>query len=59
MADGEFNTKPNGASLAIAGAALVVLIGAIAFSKRPSEGLGGVDPGDQPAAGHTVAPVAD
>jgi K(+)-stimulated pyrophosphate-energized sodium pump len=59
MADGELNTDPNGGSLAIAGAALVVLIGAIAFSKRPSEGLGGVDPGDQPAAGTTVVPATD
>jgi hypothetical protein len=34
------NTDPNGASLAVAGAALVVLIGAVAFSKRKSAGLG-------------------
>jgi K(+)-stimulated pyrophosphate-energized sodium pump len=35
--------NPNGASMAIAGAALVVLIGAIAFSKRPAPGLGEID----------------
>jgi K(+)-stimulated pyrophosphate-energized sodium pump len=33
-------STPEGASVAIAGAALVVLIGAIAFSKRPAPGLG-------------------
>jgi len=43
MADGELNTRPNGASLAIAGAALLVLIGAVAFSKRPSKGLGAAE----------------
>jgi len=39
MADGELKTDPNGASIAIAGAAVLVLVGAVAFSKRPSEGL--------------------
>ena len=41
----KFNTvtriaTPKGGSVAIAGAALVVLIGAVAFSKRPSSGFG-------------------
>jgi K(+)-stimulated pyrophosphate-energized sodium pump len=40
MADGDLNTRPTGGSFAVAGVALVVLIGAIAFSKRPSVGLG-------------------
>ena len=50
-------TSPNGTSQLIAVAALVVLIGAIAFSKRKKEAFGGIDPGDQPAAGRTVAPA--
>jgi K(+)-stimulated pyrophosphate-energized sodium pump len=41
----DFNEKtriatPNGTSVAIAGGALVILIGAVAFSKRPSDGFG-------------------
>jgi K(+)-stimulated pyrophosphate-energized sodium pump len=40
LADGDLATDPSGGSYAVAGAALVVLIGAIAFSKRPSAGLG-------------------
>jgi K(+)-stimulated pyrophosphate-energized sodium pump len=55
MADGDMSTDPSGGSLAVAGVALIVLIGAIAFSKRPSEGLGGQAPGDQPAADAAVA----
>jgi K(+)-stimulated pyrophosphate-energized sodium pump len=39
LADGDLSIDPNGASLAIAGAALVVLIGAVAFSKRKTGGL--------------------
>jgi K(+)-stimulated pyrophosphate-energized sodium pump len=46
--------SPNGASIAVAGVALVVLIGAIAFSKRPSEGLAGSAP-DEPAAAAAAA----
>jgi K(+)-stimulated pyrophosphate-energized sodium pump len=42
---------PTGGSVAIAGGALVVLIGAIAFSKRPSEGFG-ADAPSFAAAGH-------
>jgi K(+)-stimulated pyrophosphate-energized sodium pump len=53
MADGRNSTDPNGASLAIAGAALVVLIGAIAFSKRPAPGLG-----DDTGIGEAVAAAA-
>jgi K(+)-stimulated pyrophosphate-energized sodium pump len=41
MADGRLNTDPTGGSLAIAGGALVILIGAIAFSKRPAPGIAG------------------
>ena len=41
MADGRLSTDPNGASLGIAAVALVVLIGAVAFSKRPAPGLAG------------------
>ena len=40
---GNFTATPNGTSLAIAGGALVVLIGAIAFSKRKKEAFGGSD----------------
>jgi K(+)-stimulated pyrophosphate-energized sodium pump len=40
MASGPLHTHPNGASYAIAGVAAVVLIGAIAFSKRKSDGMG-------------------
>ena len=40
---GNFTASPNGTSLAIAGLALVVLIGAIAFSKRKKEAFGGSD----------------
>jgi K(+)-stimulated pyrophosphate-energized sodium pump len=50
MADGEFNTKPNGASMAIAGAATVIIIGALMFSKRKSEGFGPEAGGSEPAA---------
>ena len=38
---GNFTATPNGTSLAIAGVALVILIGAIAFSKRKKEAFGG------------------
>ena len=44
-----------GARFGIAGGALVVLLGAIAFSKRKSEGVGG---GDVPAAVEPAAPAA-
>jgi K(+)-stimulated pyrophosphate-energized sodium pump len=47
-------SKPTGASLAIAGVALVVLIGAIAFSKRPAPGLG-----DDTNVGAAAAAAAD
>ena len=40
---GNFTATPNGTSLAIAGVALVILIGAIAFSKRKKEAFGGSD----------------
>ena len=40
---GNYTATPNGTSLAIAGVALVVLIGAIAFSKRKKEAFGGDD----------------
>jgi K(+)-stimulated pyrophosphate-energized sodium pump len=47
----------NGARVSIAGAALVVLIGAIAFSKREAPGLG---VGDAPAGGlHGMAAAVD
>ena len=39
MADGANSVDPTGGSLVIAGVALVVLIGAVAFSKRKSAGL--------------------
>jgi K(+)-stimulated pyrophosphate-energized sodium pump len=43
--------SPNGTSQLIALGALVVLIGAIAFSKRKKEAFGGVEPGEpQPVA---------
>ena len=43
--------SPNGASQLIAVGALVVLIGAVAFSKRKKEAFGGVEPGEpQPVA---------
>jgi K(+)-stimulated pyrophosphate-energized sodium pump len=48
-------STPNGTSIAIAGAALVVLIGAIAFSKRKKEGFGV----DLPAAAAAPASSAD
>ena len=41
LADGEFSRDPSGGSRAIAGARVFVLIGAVAFSKRKSEGMGG------------------
>ena len=41
---GNFTATPNGTSLAIAGVALIVLIGAIAFSKRKKEGFGADEP---------------
>ncbi|MBI2708355.1 MAG: sodium-translocating pyrophosphatase [Actinobacteria bacterium] len=41
MADGKGALKPSGASLAVAGVALLVIIGAVAFSKRRSGGIGG------------------
>ena len=44
--------RPNGTSLLIAVGALVVLIGAIAFSKRKKEAFGGVEPGDSPRRRH-------
>ena len=47
--------SPDGASIAIAGVALVVLIGAIAFSKRPAPGLG--DPTDDAPAAAAAAAV--
>ena len=40
---GNYTATPNGTSLAIAGVALVILIGAIAFSKRKKEAFGGDD----------------
>ncbi|HKE74327.1 MAG TPA: sodium/proton-translocating pyrophosphatase, partial [Acidimicrobiales bacterium] len=40
------STTPKPAGYAIAAAALVVLLGAIAFSKRESEGIGGSRGGD-------------
>jgi len=51
LADGRNSTDPNGASLAIAGGALVVLIGAVAFSKRKSAGL------DAPVGGPAAVPA--
>jgi K(+)-stimulated pyrophosphate-energized sodium pump len=39
----------NAASLAVAGVALVVLLGSIAFSKRPSEGIAGSSAAETPA----------
>jgi K(+)-stimulated pyrophosphate-energized sodium pump len=54
-AGGHFNTDPDGSALVIAGVALVILIGAIAFSKRPSAGLGGSsEPGEPLAAAAAV-----
>jgi K(+)-stimulated pyrophosphate-energized sodium pump len=49
LADGEKATDPSGGSLAIAGVALVVLIGAVAFSKRKSGGLDAPLEGTEPA----------
>jgi K(+)-stimulated pyrophosphate-energized sodium pump len=40
---GNYTATPNGTSLAIAGMALVILIGAVAFSKRKKEAFGGDD----------------
>jgi K(+)-stimulated pyrophosphate-energized sodium pump len=40
---GNYTATPNGTSLAIAGVSLVVLIGAVAFSKRKKEAFGGSD----------------
>jgi K(+)-stimulated pyrophosphate-energized sodium pump len=54
MADGRNSTDPNGASLAIAGAAIVVLVVAVAFSKRKAPGLAG---GDSPSGMPTPVPV--
>jgi K(+)-stimulated pyrophosphate-energized sodium pump len=39
MGDGTFSRDPSGGSIGIAAVALVVLIGAVAFSKRPAPGL--------------------
>jgi len=47
--------RHNGARYAIAGAALVVLLAAIAFSKRKSDGVGG---GDLPPAVQIPEPAA-
>jgi K(+)-stimulated pyrophosphate-energized sodium pump len=50
--------SPNGASFVVAGVALVVLIGAIAYSKRPAVGLGA--PSEQaPAKVATPVSAAD
>ena len=49
IADGELSTRPSGASYAIAGAALVVLIGAVAFSKRKVESLDATGPAAESA----------
>jgi K(+)-stimulated pyrophosphate-energized sodium pump len=49
---GNYTATPNGTSLAIAGVALVILIGAIAFSKRKKEAFGGS--GEQFAAATAV-----
>jgi hypothetical protein len=54
MADGDLNTDPNGASLAIAGASIVVLVAAVAFSKRPAPGLAG---GDAPSGMPSPVPA--
>jgi len=50
MADGERALNPSGASYAIAGVSLVVLLGAIAFSKRDTGGLGDAPAPTEPAA---------
>jgi K(+)-stimulated pyrophosphate-energized sodium pump len=47
-----------GARLGIAGAGVVILIGAIAFSKRKSEGFGGEDAPAETSAPSTPAPAA-
>jgi K(+)-stimulated pyrophosphate-energized sodium pump len=53
LADGDLGIDPSGGSYAVAGGALVVLIAAIAFSKRPSAGLGA------PVEGTVAAAPAD
>jgi hypothetical protein len=56
MADIDEETRiasPNGASYAVAGVALLVLIGAIAYSKRPAAGLG--EPADSAQAAAAAA----
>ena len=45
---GNYTATPNGTSLAIAGVALVVLIGAVAFSKRKKEAFGGTTSSSPP-----------
>ena len=44
LADGDLAQDPTGGSYLVAAAALVVLIGAVAFSKRKSEGVAGSMP---------------
>ena len=44
-------STPTGASYIVAGIALVVLIASIAYSKRPSAGIAGVDDTQAPAVG--------
>ncbi|MDP1821549.1 MAG: sodium-translocating pyrophosphatase [Acidimicrobiales bacterium] len=51
-------STPNGTSIAIAGGALVVLIGAIAFAKRKGEGFGADAPSFAAATG-TAAPQTE
>jgi K(+)-stimulated pyrophosphate-energized sodium pump len=48
----------NGARYGIAAGALVVLLAAIAFSKRKSEGFGAEDHSEEPLGGQTVAATA-
>jgi K(+)-stimulated pyrophosphate-energized sodium pump len=47
----------DGARFGIAGAALLVLLGALAFSKRPAEGLGSSADGDLVAEAAALAPT--
>ena len=57
---GNFTATPNGTSLAIAVGALVVLIGAIAFSKRKKEAFGGVEPASSsPPPPPSTDPIGD
>ena len=56
MADGDLAKDPTGGSYAIAGVALVILIAAVAFSKRPTAGLGAPEGG---AAAAVPAAAAD